>query len=288
MHGGEPFGIRGKLAVLATMHGKEQAISPVLEAGLGIRISVPQPFDTDRFGTFTGDIERKGSQIDSARAKLKAAREAMPEAAVAIASEGSFGPHPEIPFVAVGRELVILHDRETDLEILGYHLDLMPCFDHFVTGDVAAGMVFAERVGFPRQGVVVTGARGGAPAPDLFVAKTIDDHEDLAAALDLALAICGEASVATDMRAHRNPTRMASIRRAAEDLVDRHRQSCPACGHPGFAVERTLSGLPCAWCGAPTLAKRADLATCRACGFSRETAVAVAAADPGACPFCNP
>ncbi|HSW33828.1 MAG TPA: DUF6671 family protein [Steroidobacteraceae bacterium] len=36
----------------------------------------------------------------------------------------------------------------------------------------------------------------------------------------------------SDLRAHANPTRMAMIRQAAEDLATRYRSPCPRCGAP--------------------------------------------------------
>lgn len=41
-----------RVAVLATMYHKEKVIAPILEQELGIKVIVPQDFDTDRFGTF--------------------------------------------------------------------------------------------------------------------------------------------------------------------------------------------------------------------------------------------
>ena len=40
-------------AVLATMHGKERAIAPLLQRTLGLAVKVPPGLDTDRFGTFS-------------------------------------------------------------------------------------------------------------------------------------------------------------------------------------------------------------------------------------------
>ncbi len=48
--------------------------------------------NTDRFGTFSRDIERTGSQLDAARAKIAAGFEYAPSARIGLASEGSFGP----------------------------------------------------------------------------------------------------------------------------------------------------------------------------------------------------
>jgi hypothetical protein len=66
-----PF--ENRIAVLATMHQKEKAIAPLLASELGMRAIVPAQFDTDRFGTFTREIERIGTQIEAARLKAQAA-----------------------------------------------------------------------------------------------------------------------------------------------------------------------------------------------------------------------
>lgn len=105
--------LRGTLAVIATMHGKEPVIAEAL-APLALAYAAPPAgFDTDRFGTFTRDVARAGGQLDAARAKANAALAANPQARVAIASEGAFGPHPELPLLPGGHELVLLLDRAT-------------------------------------------------------------------------------------------------------------------------------------------------------------------------------
>ena len=90
-----PPPIRG---VLATMHGKERVIAPLVQRALGVHLEVPNGFDTDRFGTFSREVPRKHSAIETARAKIIAALEQIPCARVGLASEGSFGPHPQVPF----------------------------------------------------------------------------------------------------------------------------------------------------------------------------------------------
>ena len=57
-------------AVLVTMHGKERAITPVLKEGLGLELSLATGVNTDKFGTFSRDVERTGSPLDAARAKI--------------------------------------------------------------------------------------------------------------------------------------------------------------------------------------------------------------------------
>ena len=113
---------RDRLAILATMHRKEQVIAPVLQEALGLRVEALPGFDTDRFGTFTGEIARAGTQLEAARRKAEAAFRAMPDAPLALASEGSFGPHPSLAFVPCGIELVLLIERRSGLEIAGWDL----------------------------------------------------------------------------------------------------------------------------------------------------------------------
>ena len=80
---------RDRLVVIATMHRKELAIAPILQTALGVRIIVPEDFDSDLFGTFTRDIDRPASQIETAKLKAEKALELI-DADLAIASEGSF------------------------------------------------------------------------------------------------------------------------------------------------------------------------------------------------------
>ena len=140
-------------AALATMHGKERVIAPLLQRALGLRVRVTPGIDTDRFGTFSREIERTGSQLDAARAKIAAAFEISPHARVAVASEGSFGPHPSIPFVPLAREIVVMQDRVSGLELIGHHAGMKTNFSHAVVADVAGAVTFADHAGFPGHGV---------------------------------------------------------------------------------------------------------------------------------------
>lgn len=282
------FSVEGKRAVLATMHGKELVIRPLLEGGLRLRVELLDGFDTDRFGTFSREIERTGSQLDAAHAKIGAAFEHGTGAQVAVASEGSFGPHPFIPFVPLGREIVVMRDRESGLELIGHHADLSTNFAHERVETVDAATAFAARIDFPLHGLIVIGVVETGPAPDRYVHKNVRTHEQLSAAVGEAIALCGAAHVETDMRAHRNPTRMRAIKRATIDLVRRYRSPCPLCARPGFAVTERLAGLPCAWCGAPTMALRAEVSVCAGCGHRIERPVDAVTADPGQCSDCNP
>lgn len=49
--------------VIATKHSKETVIAPVLESGCGVKCIVPDDFDTDQLGTFSGEIERQDDPL---------------------------------------------------------------------------------------------------------------------------------------------------------------------------------------------------------------------------------
>jgi hypothetical protein len=278
----------GARAVLATMHGKERAIAPLAEGFLGLAVHVPAGLDTDAFGTFSREVARAGSPLDAARAKIAAAFALVPEAQVGLASEGSFGPHPHMPFAALNRELVVLIDRASGLELVGHHATMDTNFAHALVTDRTTALAFAATAGFPAHGVIVMASRQGQPAPELALLKAIASERDLIAATEAALALSDAAHIETDMRAHRNPRRMRAIRRATIDLVRRARSRCPHCARPGFAVTERLAGLPCAWCASPTLLTRAEVLQCAACGHRTEREVAACLAEPIHCEECNP
>ncbi len=73
---------KGRTLLIATKHRKEQVISPILEEALGVKCIVSENIDTDVLGTFTGEVERTNSPLETARMKCE------------LASEGSFGSHP--------------------------------------------------------------------------------------------------------------------------------------------------------------------------------------------------
>ena len=283
----EPW-FKGRLAVLATMHSKEQVIAPVLEDALGLRVEVLRGFDTDRFGTFTREVPRPGTQREAARLKARAALAAVQEADFGLASEGSFGPHPWLPWVAGGRELVMLAVRVGGLELVGADLTAETNHGSRLVGSVDEALAFAQEIGFPTHAVVVMGMHKGEPDVSNGLYKGLMTTEALEAAVRVVLERDRAAHLESDMRAHVNPTRMQAIGRAAQDLVRLALSGCPRCERPGFDVVERLRGLPCAECGLPTRRVRMDIVGCLGCDFREERPPATGTAPPGECDFCNP
>ena len=277
----------GRVGVLATMHGKEQVIVPLLSEALGIALTVPQDFDTDRFGTFTGDVPRTGSQVEALRAKAVAATEKY-GLTIGVASEGSFSPHPLLPFATLNLELVLLLDREMQLEVIGEAATTETNYARRAVKSFAEALEFAYQSGFPAHGMVVKAHELHNQPEDL--AKGLNTEARLEQAVQLALAKSteGKVYVETDMRAHFNPLRMLCIAEATRNLVDKVYNLCPACGWPGRA-KTVVRGLPCGLCGEATEQVQGVEYSCSRCGHKTyEADLTRMAADPRWCAHCNP
>lgn len=278
-----------RLGILATMHQKERVIAPILERELGIQVIVPPDFDTDVFGTFTREVKRMGSQIEAARFKAEKAI-AVTGQPLAIASEGTFGPHPVTPYVPVNREIILLLDQVNNIEIVGQELSTETNYSHQLVSSVEQAYNFSQKVGFPEHALVVmiddTSPEKGE------IIKGITTEVQLINAVEQGLKNSPKRRVhiETDMRAMYNPTRMKNIEKATLDLIQKINIVCPQCAWPGFAVVEHKLGLPCALCHLPTQLIRSVVSQCKKCGFSQEKLFpnGQETADPAQCQYCNP
>ncbi|BAY52883.1 hypothetical protein NIES2134_120370 [Thermostichus vulcanus NIES-2134] len=275
---------QGRTAILATKHGKEQVIAPAL-ARLGVTVVVASDFDSDRFGTFSREIPRCGTQEEAALAKAEAVL-AQTGADLVIASEGSFGPHPQFPMLPSDRELILLVDRRHDLVLRGEVLSLDTNFSHATVSHLEEALAFGARVGFPSHGLIAMAQAD--PLPNTPIFKGIQSEEQLQRAIATLQTNHATLHLETDMRAHMNPTRMRVIAQAAAELVQAMAQGCPQCGWPGFVACEHLPGLPCELCGAPTGAIKASRYRCQHCLYELTVPVPETVADPSQCYVCNP
>lgn len=270
---------------LLTRHGKERVLAPVLEPVLGGSLFRIDDFDTDTLGSFTREIPRAGTQIEAARKK---ARIGMARSGLArgLGSEGAFGADPFAGLVPWNVEVVVLIDDRQGIEIVGV-AEGPAVHAHREVGDWPAATAFARDARFPAHQLVL---RPDGP-DDPRCEKGLDRWDALERAFLRAQAasVAGRVFIESDLRAHANPTRMDTIRRAAEDLAARYRSTCPRCGTPGFSVVEHLAGLPCSECGAATREIRADVWKCPKCAHTEQRVRAERShADPARCDLCNP
>lgn len=281
-----PF-FANRVVVLASMHRKEQVMAPLLETHLGVELRVLDSLDTDQFGTFSRDRARPGNQLETARAKAQAALAATGET-LALASEGSFGPHPTVPWLPCNRELVLLLDGKHQLEIVGEALSTETNYRQTKVTNLNQALEFAAQVGFPEHGLVVLSHPEQPAQGQIF--KGIVTEAALAAAVAAVCDHGGAAQIETDMRALYNPTRMRVIAAATQNLLDILDNHCPKCDWPGFALQSTLPGLPCGLCQLPTRQTLAVVYHCQHCGHTAKMPPpdGPMAADPTYCDYCNP
>lgn len=276
-------------AAIATMHGKEAAIAPVFERRLGLKPVVPADIDTDSLGTFTGDVARCGTVLETAAAK---ARLGMSQAGVTagIASEGTYGAHPVAPIAPGGSELIIFIDDELGVRVHEAMIVGTTNFSHLEARPGEDLTAFLTSIGFPEHGVVVS--PNAPPSTDAFYIKGIQDHAILNDAIAQAAHRSADktALIQTDMRAHMNPTRMDAIANLADKLAARLETLCPSCAAPGFGHVDRKAGLPCRDCGGASTLTRAEVYGCSVCDHREEIARrdGLREADPTYCLICNP
>jgi hypothetical protein len=250
---------------LATIHNKDRAIAPPFRRLLGAEIVVAGGIDTDTLGTFSGDIPRPGPLVETCLAKAEMAFQAS-DADCALASEGSYGPIDRVPLGPAGVEIMAFVDRRRGVRIvetLTTHRTNWRLW-RFRPGDPAVRAA-AKAIGFPEFGLfVMRNTDFSEPMKDL---ATIDQ---VVAAVDREARRSddGQALLISDMRAHRNLTRMKVLRALAWKLAKRLGRLCPGCGAPGFGHIDSRRGLPCEGCGTATHWIDFEIDGCSACGHA--------------------
>lgn len=281
---GHPYS--GRTAVLATKHEKLPLIAPPLWQAVGLTVE-DVAVDTDVLGTFTGDIPRKGTPLETAIAKARLGMTAT-GSTLGIASEGSIGPDPLVPFLVADRELVVLVDDEAGVSIWEECSStgiVTATADLGATDSLAPLLASAD---FPAHKLIVRPSTGaGRP-----IYKGIATLEDLQAAIEecTGAAANGLARVETDLRAHACPSRQPIIGQCALQLAHRLTACCPSCGTPGWGRVDVVVGIPCAWCGTKVPRPRVAIDGCPKCHHREQVPLVPpdAEGDPAECPCCNP
>jgi hypothetical protein len=276
---------QNRKCVIATKHGKEKVIAPILEKNLAVDCFVPANFDTDQWGTFSGEVERKEDVLNTLREKcLNAMKENNCD--LAIASEGSFGAHPSIFFAHADDEVAMLLDSKNNLEIIARELSIETNFNGSQISNCNELIDFATKANFPSHGLILKSSESNFEQ----VIKGIVDEKTLLEGFHTLSSKYEKVYVETDMRALYNPSRMKIIEKAVTKLVKVALTQCPNCNYSGFTVTEIKEGLPCEWCHSPTRSTLSFISTCKKCSFIAEEKYPhqKTAEDPMYCDFCNP
>lgn len=255
---------QGRKLIIATKHKKETVIAPLMQDELGVVCFTDTTYDTDLFGSFSGEIERINDPLTTLKEKCLRAME-INNCNLGVASEGSFGAHPSLYFVSADDELLMFIDRINNLEIVVRELSLNTNFSakHVASKDEL--LEFAKEIGFPEHGLILRKSREEIQE----VYKGITDENTLINTFDYLLNKYNQVYVETDMRALYNPTRMNVIEAATKKLVEKIKSVCPKCSTPGFGITEVKRGLPCSWCSHPTDSLLSYIYVCGKCNYSK-------------------
>ncbi|KTD46302.1 DUF6671 family protein [Legionella quateirensis] len=269
--------------LLASKHEKEQAIAAPFMTRLSCTLNV-HDFDTDQFGTFTGEIARTLSPYETCLLKAKTAAQRY-DYRLAVASEGSFGPHPAFPFVPSDHELMVFIDREHDWIIAEQLVSQKTNYAMITVNKNTDIDAFLKQIQFPSHALTLQ-----ARSDNHVVAKGINDFDALTDYLTVGFKFEKELVLTTDMRAMMNPTRMEVIGELADKLALRIASLCVRCSCPGFGFKSTRGTLPCSFCGSPTSLYEEEVWGCINCEHQeyKRRRDDVLKADPAYCYYCNP
>ena len=276
---------KGRNLIIATKHGKEKVITPILEKELGVKCFVDSGLDTDQLGTFTGEVERKEDPVTTARNKCLMAMK-LNNCDLAIASEGSFGQHPTIFFIPADDEIVIFIDKKNGLEIIAREISSQTNFNGSEIQTEENLLEFAARSYFPSHGLILRKSKNEFGD----IVKGITNKEQLIKVFYSLIEKFGTAYIETDMRAMYNPTRMKVIESAVKKLSKKIKALCPVCNMPGFGITDAKEGLPCELCNFPTRSTISYIYSCQKCNYKKEEKYPKGkqTENPMYCDICNP
>jgi hypothetical protein len=270
--------------LLASKHHKEEAIrQPFLES-FGAEIKVTNDFDTDVYGTFSGEIKRVGTPYETVVTKALDAM-ARYNCDYVIANEGSFGPHPYNFFIPADLELMVFIDRVKNITIVESELSTDTNFCQLDITHNQAYSEFLEKIQFGTHGLIVKDIDH-----DNVIAKGIKELPQLQEILNESFQSCEKIRLETDMRAMMNPTRMKVINSLAKKLIIRMKSTCVKCGVPGFGKTSVQGRLKCEHCHSETELYEHKVLSCIECEhkvvYRRDDGLT--RASQVNCPSCNP
>lgn len=273
-----------KPIAVATKHGKLAQIQPVFDLLPEWELKLAE-IDTDQFGTFSGEIPRVLPPKEAAIEKARAGAHAL-GLDYGLASEGTIGAHPHIPFINADTEILALVCLSKDFAIV----------ETFVSTEIFAKSLtvtqdsdleaVALEMDIPNHAVnIYLGKskskilhKGITSSGDFtsFVRQSLEEHgQDLL--------------VESDFRAMSSPSRQANIAACAEKLVRRIQTCCPECKEIGWGKVGYEYGLPCIQCDQVSLSTaHSDVYGCVTCPHKELVSLGLESIDPSRCGSCNP
>ena len=278
----------GQPIVLTSKHEKLSLIQPAFQEIAGLTLA-EEALDTDLLGTFSGEVERIFPPLETAIRKAELGL-IKTGANLGLASEGSIGPDPLIPFAISNIEHMVLVDKIRGLIIS----ESFRSFEIVKVSEVVAPGQNLKKlmwsVGFPEQKLIampnqVDGEGSLNPIKAIFTRESLLD----------AIAECasqskdGKARIEPDYRAHNSPSRAKNIIKVAEMLATRVSKLCPTCNCPGWGKVGYNYGLNCEACDThDSTAMRQEVLGCASCDQKLAGVVLATNLRAENCQQCNP
>lgn len=274
---------KNRTLLIATNHQKDNVLAPIFEKYLFVKCVTSNQINTDLFGTFSGEIERINSAETTLREKSQYAFEKT-KIDLVLTSEGSFGPHPLIPFATLNEEWLLLKDFKNKIEIKEKLYTQNTNFSNVKISNPKDLVSFAKQIGFPNHAIILRDSNSKK------IVKGIYNLFDLKRYYNEFKKEFNTFSAETDMRAMFNPTRMHEIYKLGLKLLNKIVSLCPKCEFPGFGVTDLRFGLPCEACLMPSKSILSTIFKCESCRFEIEQKYPKGKKfeDPMYCEFCNP
>jgi hypothetical protein len=267
---------------MPTKHDKARLVSQHFEEILSMRVQEVEA-DTDIFGTFSGEVERIGTPLETAIKKARLGIETTGNP-FAIASEGSIGPDPLLGFINANIETMVLIDDELDIQV--HETIKSNEIVAFTTTTLKTDLgVFLKKADFPNHALIVKPHHGTGAVKGV---RTIRELEE-AIRKSRDASSDGEAIIESDFRAMCSPSRQKNISTVALKLVQRLSLTCPDCQTPGWGLKSFVGGVECSHCGDfSEEAIKQEILGCFKCEYTALGAVINATLDPARCMSCNP
>lgn len=272
-----------KKIALATKHGKLAQIAQAFETLRDWQIELVE-IDTDVYGTFIGEVPRLLTPRDAAIGKARAGA-LHAGCDYGIASEGTIGPHPQIPFINSDFEVMAFVDLKNDFAVVETLMSPeIQAHSAIVKHDTNLDELFTK-LDLPAHAANIIVSLDGKR----HFTKGIHQPEELQRVIAEALEQAAKVEVENDFRAMSSPSRQANIAALAEKLAARIGTHCPACNQIGWGSVGFEYGLPCSDCLelAASVAHSQKLA-CVTCDFSELRSLGRDSVDPARCELCNP
>jgi hypothetical protein len=273
----------GRTAHLVTQHRKALIVAPEFQQILNLKVDEVN-LDTDKLGTFSGDVERVGSPRETVLAKARMAREES-GATLLLASEGTIGADPFIPFINTDRELFAFIDVELNIELVEFIRSTEIIAKRIEVNQDTDFTNFLLESDFPRHHLILKASQN----PVTVIAKGINSIERLNLELAKGFRDYSALTLENDFRAHCSPSRQVNIAAVARKIAKRLSQTCPSCEAPGWGVVDYRRGVECDLCGElSSEAIRNEILGCTKCPYRIDEKVMSEKLDPANCNLCNP